>query len=189
MATAEKLRECIAGVEGLSVSATDPRDRDATANVLRRLRARLAEEQPSEGGGSIPTGNRRTPFFFRKAATAPSTKSTSNAEGQQNQREGDARDQQDGNSTRMAFRVWDDYTRYLLRALAEHHGLTYHRKREWGQTIVLAGPKHVLNEDFVRQFNALKVGLSDHLARTTRWVIAEKIGKFDRRAWSRWRRF
>jgi hypothetical protein len=179
MATAEKLRECIAGVEALSVSATDPRDRDATANVLRRLRARLAEEQPSEDGRSIPTGKLT---FLKK-------QSTSNAEGQQNQRQGDARDKQDGNSVRMSFWFSDEWTRCLLRALAEHHGLKYHRKRERGQTVVLEGPKHVLNEEFAVRFRGLGVDLSDHLARMTRWVIAEKIGKFDRRAWSRWRRF
>ena len=189
MTTAEELRACISGFEALLMSATDAGDREDTANVLERLRERLTEQQASEGGGSIPTGKRvKTTKLPQDLKERPS-KSTKDAEGQQTDRDGDAKDQQDGNSSRSTFWSLDAWSQCLLLALAADHGLQYYRHPRKLDAIVLVGPKHVLDDNLAREFHALKCGLERHLARTTKWVIAEQIGKFDDRTWLRWRRF
>jgi hypothetical protein len=176
----EKLHQRMRKVEALYIGATTPGERAAAGNMLQRLRARIAELQSSGGAGSIPGGTHakwRRPWQAR-GARGRWVKSNGS---------GDAHERQEGKA-RVTFRLRDRWSKYLLLALAKHHGLKPYRNPRWQElTMALAGPEDVL-DDLSLQFDLLSQGLNHELARVTRQTIVEKVGPVNDISWLRWGR-
>jgi hypothetical protein len=138
MMTAEKLRQRVSKVEALYLGAATPGERVAAGSVLRRLKERLAEVEPSEDGQAVPNDEHAK---WRQSGQTRDARgrwirSTSDGEGHDH-RAHDPHEQQDGSTTCITFRLRDRWARYLLLALVKQYGVRTYRYRRWPELTVM----------------------------------------------------